>query len=300
MKRTIGLLLAALLLMPLALHASAASVPEDMILYFAFDEASGKDLIDGKGGNKLTLDRESRRVEGRIGSGAVSFDGSTDQVLQTNSGMRQDLTLINTGNAFTVSLWVRFEAGQAEKGDQTLIGWGAATDYVRLFVQGGSQNLGLQTAGGYPYAFNHNPDVVGEDKAILLLDSDEWHHIAVIYDGAAKKVTFLIDGRTYEGIPSPETDWADTSYSIEAMKDWFTLGSMNDKSTANFKGMMDDVRVYDRVLREEELLALMKLGTPQEPEPDTPAVPETLDAFTAALAAVLGSGAAAAVFRRRR
>ena len=272
MKKLFTMLFCAAIVLVHLLPVSAAdSLDDGLIIHYTFDEGSGTSIKDSKGGNDLTLDNASRRVKGCIGSGAISFDGTDAQVLQTNMGINANLRKINTKGAFSISLWAKFDKDGTT--DNTLVGWGATTDYTRIFVQTGSSNLGVQTKTGYPYAWNYSEDKWGTN-AKNLLASEKWHNIIITYDSNVKQVGIYIDGIFYEGTAAPDAKWADSKFEIEPMTDWFTLGSMHDRTSANFKGEMDDVRVYDRVLSANDIDAIQSLpkhsgGNQSPPSPPT-------------------------------
>ena len=184
MKKLLSILVGVVMIAALCVPVSAAVPTDGLIYYYSFDTA-GNTAVDSVNGVNLDIAGENRFVEGVSGTG-LSFDGTTEQVLQIGS----PATAINSKNAVTVSLWAKFDAAQAN--DHTLIGWGSGADpdnYYRLFAQAGSHNIGSQTSTGYPYGWNNNASVVGEEKVKAILD-DNWHHIVMVHDGAEGTVTY--------------------------------------------------------------------------------------------------------------
>lgn len=79
-----------------------------------------------------------------------------------------------------------------------------------------------------------------------LLD-DQWHHAALVYDGATGTLTCYADGvgvATESGPPGPIR-----------VNEWWTL-SLGAATTQGLVGAMDDVRVYNIALAPEEISAI--------------------------------------------
>ncbi len=291
MKKILSIFVGAIMIAALCISASAAAPTEGLIYYYSFDTA-GSTAIDSVNGINLAIAGENRFVEGISGTG-LSFDGSSDQVLQ----LGQPITAINSQNAVTVSLWAKFDASQET--DHTLIGWGSGADpdnYYRLFVQGGSHNIGSQTNTGYPYGWNNNADVVGEENVKLILD-DNWHHIAMVHDGAEGTITFYIDGIAYPGFGAPDGSADAQDYKIGPMTYWLTIGSMHDKVSANFKGVMDELRIYDGALTADQISALYDINNEGGGEGGSP---DTFDMLTTVGIAALISTAGVVLSKKRR
>ncbi len=97
------------------------------------------------------------------------------------------------------------------------------------------------------------------------LEPDHWHHVAVSYDGSrvAKGVRFYVNGQ-----PVKHRVLLDELNQSFASKEPLRIGAGQG---TRFRGAIGDVRVYDRVLSEEEALILAtaadlaaSAGTPQE------------------------------------
>jgi hypothetical protein len=80
------------------------------------------------------------------------------------------------------------------------------------------------------------------------LTPDTWHHVVVTYDGKAKAegVGIYIDGRKAENVV--EVDKLKGSTKSDAP---FRIGARS--STSYFRGTIDDIRIYNRALREREI-----------------------------------------------
>ncbi len=90
----------------------------------------------------------------------------------------------------------------------------------------------------------------------IPVDDGTWHHVAGAYDGTEYKL--YIDGRTNVSVASAGIlKGAATAY-------YGTIGALFKRSEGApkqfFNGLIDDVRVYDRVLSEEEILEITAIA----------------------------------------
>jgi hypothetical protein len=198
--------------------------------WWNFDDASGTTAADsskhGRAGTLqggLSFDKNS--VPGRIGK-ALSLDGEGFVEVTGYKGV--------TGTApRTVAAWVKTKAA---KGD--IVAWGLA-EFGKMwtfgFVRG---RIGVTPKGGYFYM---NPST----------SDDAWHHVAAVMVEA--KLPNLHDHvRLYlDGEPAPIHD-------IGLLDLWpiETGSDLNVRIGGGFVGLVDDVRIYDRALSDDEVKAL--------------------------------------------
>jgi hypothetical protein len=103
---------------------------------------------------------------------------------------------------------------------------------------------------------------VWEDDAIRLeteevLSSGHWHHIAVTYSGSrmADGVRVFIDGKPAKVKVQLDTLYRPFRNAGKAFKDPLRIGS-GWGPERRFRGLIDDVRIYGRILNPEEISAL--------------------------------------------
>jgi len=198
--------------------------------WWKFDDASGTTAADsskhGRAGTlqgDLSFDKDS--VPGRIGK-ALSLDGKGSVEVTGYKGV--------TGTApRTVAAWVKTKAA---KGD--IVAWGLA-DFGRMWTFGFIRGrIGVTPKGGYFYM---NPST----------SDDAWHHVAAVMVEA--KLPNLHDHvRLYlDGEPAPIHD-------IGLLDLWpiETGSDLNVRIGGGFVGLVDDVRIYDRALSDDEVKAL--------------------------------------------
>ena len=89
-----------------------------------------------------------------------------------------------------------------------------------------------------------------------------WHHIAVTYDSVAEQLVIYADG-----------DVDNSTGCTGLLNTWqgyeFLIGYCTSGTHGYFDGLIEDVRVYDRALPQQEIIALAGGGTP-DTDPPTP------------------------------
>jgi hypothetical protein len=221
------------------------SSTEGLVSQWSFNENDGAIAYDSISGNDGTLvgapewvTTEIPHLAGNIS--ALSFDGLNDYIV-----IEDDETL--DVSYVTLSAWIKI--------DPTI-----STDQTNI-VRKGSTGTGADRV--YGLTVKSSGAVRGFailDSSLKLVDAnkgtpltkDEWHHIAMTYDGA--KIDVYLDG---------ELD--DTSSEI--------LGVIaeNDKAVLIggmptgwcFKGLIDEVRIYNRALDANEIKSLADTTPPE-------------------------------------
>jgi hypothetical protein len=212
-----------------------------LVLSLGFDEASGATALDTSGGDRHGTIREAVRVAGKIG-GALRFDGSNDWVtISDTTGSTLDLTA-----GMTIEAWVNPEA---------LSGWetivlkerGAGLLSYGLYAHDGAPLAGGEAApAGYVRAS-------GADRAVRgtsALPLNTWTHVAITYDGATQRIYIngdLVASRAQTG-------------PIAVGNGALRIGGNNSFANEFFRGMVDEVRIYNRALSAAEIAADMNAG----------------------------------------
>jgi hypothetical protein len=198
--------------------------------WWKFDETKGtaaadssKHGRDGKLGGGMSFDENS--VPGRIGQ-ALLFDGRQNVAHVTGyKGV--------TGTSpRTISAWIKTTATKGE-----LVSWGTkdmGQMWTFCFIR---RYLGINN-GGYYYMAHEVQD-------------DKWHHVAVVVREADlpnlhDDVTLYLDGKIAE------------IHKIGLLDLWpIETGSELDVAIGRkFQGAVDELRIYDRALSDEEVAAL--------------------------------------------
>ena len=218
--------------------STAGSATAELVGWWRFDDGSGTIASDtSSNGNDGMFHGDPQWVAGHF-RGALEFDGSGDWL---DCGTGQSLRF---GDAVTITAWIKINALYT---DQKIAG---------------NQNV----SAGYKMAVYSNNKVEFEIRSSLntttsnrnsagrtVLASGEWYHVAGVYS--------LQEGyiRTYvNGVLDRElTTTAELGVSPESFK----IGCDPYNTGANpFNGAMDDLRVYNTALTEDEIIAVMEEG----------------------------------------
>ncbi len=219
LKRT---LLLTCLVLGLACTASA-----DLVLHWALDETSGAVAKDSSGnGNDGVVGGTANWVDGNI-RGALDFDASSTYIEQSNE--------LVTGSC-TLALWMK----------PRNLPYGS--DY-RSIIHGDVWESGC--IHGHLRAntslINFEPNGGGAVSSTTECVSDEWYHAVAAFD------TGTSEGRLYiNGVLEHTSSGVSSSLYIGA----FNYGAWTGNRRF-FDGIMDDIRIYDHAVTEEEVPAIM-------------------------------------------
>jgi len=220
------------------LSSLTASVSGGLVGHWALDEGSGSIAADSSGhGNQGTLQGDPQWIDGFIG-GALSFNGTTDYV-DCGSGASLNIT-----EKITMAVWVKIDQFQ---------------DWDGIITKGINQApYAMQMWGDGSLRFAANWDAPtgavggGTWNSNTKMTAGEWVHAVTTYDGST--IRFYLNGQ---------------KDSLEVAQN-LTFGTVNESLTLGcdfpggdeyFNGAMDDVRIYDRALTDEQAQELYD-GTP--------------------------------------
>jgi len=219
-----------------------------LVGYWNFDESSGTIAYDSSGNNNHgTLNNGPIWVDGKFEK-ALSFDGVDDYV-QISQSSSLDVT-----SQVTVEAWVYPRAYVDSNGDNSHIVSRCAIDGGAIYVL---QNYSpTSTKAGYavnPLPYHH------ASSADLPLYA--WTYLAMTYDGADVKL--YVNGQF-------DSSYAQSG-SIETTSNWLAIGCKptgpygGTGTYAYFNGMIDEVRIYNRALSQQEIQTDMEaLASPRD------------------------------------
>jgi hypothetical protein len=183
-------------------------------------------------------------VPGRQGQ-AARFDGAS---LIAVPGAAQ----FDIDDRFTLSLWL-----YAETTPQGAL-------VTRMSDRPEGKGFGLYARQGrlhFHVTSNYVNDALRVDTEPVL-QPNRWHHVALTYTGSkmAEGVALYLDGKRVDFQVEMETLYRPFRNAGSKFTEPLRLGGGGGKEN-RFRGLLDEVRVYARVLPQEELTALA-LGTP--------------------------------------
>jgi len=237
------------LVLGLVLPSVANAAGPDLLVWWKLDG----DATDSSGNNHpATLIGNPQWVSGKIG-GALEFDGVDDRLEMPGTNPAAGFTFV--GEA-TWAAWVK-TPGRTSR--STIICQGPpGAAHVS-----GNRTLGIEIPGTVTVRANGVGAAANFTSSVAVND-DQWHHVAATIafetDGANDTMKVYIDGDLSKGY---ETNTVNINQRMANATNFIILvGHVTGSgSWLPFDGLIDDVRVYSRVLTEDEIQQVMK-GTP--------------------------------------
>lgn len=234
--------------------------PDDMIFYYPLDNSDTDVYGFGSFGyDGVKLDAPTQGFSGQIGS-AYDFDGTNDCV---NMSWKPNTDFLDSN--FTFSFWLK--GNSPDDGDMIVGGRTTDTqDYFYIRHPSGANELQVK------YLDNTIPDTHDWSVNNDTLFDNNWHHVVVIED--------LINDQGWCWIDGDQQSISTTSTGVDGVMnfdvDW-GIGCYNAKGTwGNYQDLaIDDFRVYNRSLTENEIDALYSLGTSLQAQETTTAATTT-------------------------
>ena len=216
-------ILASIIFLGVTMSVCRAAGPENgLVAYWPMDEGQGDLAHDTGGSGHDAKISGAKWVTLREGS-ALEFDG-IDDVLEC--GDSEDLNLTEK---VSVEAWVYHR--------------GLPRSNTSIIQKGRGYSLGTGYGGEFLFA--------GRCQTPDLLLSDFWHHMVGIFDG--ETIAFYLDGNLIDHAEPTEKG------ALPDSKDDPLVMASPDADTI-FKGMLDDVRIYNRPLSREEVKEHFEAG----------------------------------------
>ena len=220
-------------------QATAAFNPENARGIWYCDEGRGNIVTkDASGnGNDGSYHGGEKWVPGKSGN-ALRFDGEDDQL---NLGTDESL---NPTSALTIVAWIYVEKYKAQAGiEGTFFQRADSFRFAVLSADAGKE-------GAVRFGLGPGNPVIDTDDVVPL---KEWHHVAATYDGTIAKL--YLDGRIAaekrlnKKIPGSKGEEAHT-----------TIAAGHN---GRYRGIIDEVALFDRVLRAVEVSRIVNEGLKQ-------------------------------------
>lgn len=201
----------------------APPVSANLILGLNFSEGTGTSTQDVSGRNHTGTLSNATWTAGRNGGG-VSFSGNSNSYIGIPTESDFDFT-----NNFTVSLWMKTAS------------FGSA--WASLVSKGDSSWSLTRFNTTNTLDFNSFSPSANDLQGTANVMNDVWHHIAIVYDGATKKI--YVDG-TVDAQASFTQTLSMNNFPVR-------IGGNAEYTSGAFNGSVDDVRIYNKALTQAEI-----------------------------------------------
>ena len=246
----LALAIISLLMLPSLTSAQKYANDDSLILYLPFDEGEGDTAFDRtKLGNHGKLEGGPQWVPGKHGK-ALEFDGDDDVVIIETKDSKE---LQLHESAGTAECWFLMK-GEGISTSPRLIAKESITNdscdcdpmrggFALKFRKHGKFNLQLSVEEGSRKNNDPNPDAG--------VDNDVWYHAAGTWEEGEHRVylngKLVFEEKGNEALPLKDVD-----------NDLRIGGSF--AGLRNFQGIIDEVRIWNRVLSVNEIKDNLKLG----------------------------------------
>jgi hypothetical protein len=222
-----------------------------MVAAYNFNEGSGPNITDASG-NGITgsIQGATWTTGGRYGN-ALSFNGSTDYVDLGNP------TLLQITGSTTWSAWVKAAANPADDG-QIIAKSDASTGWqLKTSPDTGPQTFAVAVSGAVGSRVQR--------YSTTVRSLNVWYHVAGVYNATAGTLDIYVNGVRDNGVLSGTVPASQVNSTVNV-----NIGRRS--GGLNFNGIIDDVRIYNRALSQQEIQTDMNtpVGAPT-PTP-TPAL----------------------------
>lgn len=206
---------------------------EGLVAHYAFEGTGSDAAADGTGNHPGQVNAAETTEDGLLGR-AMRFDRNEGHVVVERS----------IGDDFTISLFFRTRAKAS--GDDRDARWFQGHGLVDGEISGIVDDFGIAMIGNGTVAAG-----VGRPERFIAsppgFNDGDWHHVAFTRSRETGRARLWVDGALVD-----ETTGGTQSLTSPPR---LTIGRMQPDYGA-FRGSIDEVRFYDRVLEENEILGL--------------------------------------------
>jgi hypothetical protein len=217
-------------------NAVAAGLEDGLVLHLTFEE---KDPVDhSRNPTDVSVKGSLKLVNGKIGK-AAEFDGSTYVEVA-------DADKLDGMDALTIAAWIQpgKPGGDGMSIASKRVDW-QKEDAYNLFIYTGNKLDG-------------RIDASGDFWSTTVFDAGTWYHIAYVFDGKANQQRIYVNGELdAEGIQGKSE--------VPEFNSPLWIGELNQGRNFIYKGLMDELGIWNRALDEDEIkLTMQGITTPVE------------------------------------
>ncbi len=219
----------------LTAHAAGREfLTSGLVGYWDFDgpNVTGSTVTDISGnGNDATINGDAEPALGKIGQG-FKFDGSGDDLI-----LSHDSTLDPGTGDITVAVWLKVEPGNQYAFSKRHI-----FDGYQLNIDSFG-TLDMFWGDGSVYVFN----LAGVSNIV----DGQWHHVALTFDHGGTAIGYV------DGVQDATKDISSVTGTVGSGQSGY-IGQYVNNYYVN--GLLDDLRIYSRVLTADEITQLYQTG----------------------------------------
>ena len=209
------------------------NIDNGLIAYYDFENVNEKKVPNVKDQSKYEGELKGSNVS--IASDTIF--GKSLKFTEGTEGTMEIPQIMNTSqNSYSISLWFKYDTNTNREGKNTV-----------LLQQSGQGRTFLQFTKDNKYATYVNATNVYSDKTV---DLSQWQHVMATYNKDTKKIAFYING---------EKD-SEKDAGNQVVNELTNLLIGRHKNAGNdplsMRGLVDEIRVYDKVLTAEEAKAV--------------------------------------------
>ena len=232
----------------------------NLVGWWKLDDVGSGNVIDFSGyGHHGTLHGDAQFVPGGYDGDAMQFDGEGWVNMDGFKGVLR--IAADNQKAFTCAAWIK-----CTNDNGTIMGWGQPSGKQRVEFRINGQRLRVEHGSG-------------NKRGDTNVDNDQWRHVVLVVPEGSDidRSYFYLDGQ-----PEPHREVADGDpFSITANFDVQLARRYNDVTDRDYTGQMDDVRLYDKVLTQEEIQFIILRPEPLRAWAESPADGSTPDLLSA-------------------
>ena len=217
--------------------ADRSSLMSGILAYWSMDQGDGvrEDLV---GDRTLDYNVIVNSKPGKIDH-AANFDTTTDKYLYTSERFEYSAT-----DDRAVSAWI-----YPDYLGQNNTGAGIITSYRSADGEAGDFALTLTADGAIRFYMEDSTSFYFKTSNGLV-STEDWYHIVLNYDGDTKTAECFINGES-QTLTKVNSDFSRTA--------GLFIGSVTVATGSRFRGMIDELSVWDRVLAANEVELLYNL-----------------------------------------
>lgn len=224
------------------LNSSATVITDQLVAHYPFngnaDDESGNGHDGTVNGATLSVDRFGNA------NGAYSFDGINDSIVISDEAAFD----FERTDAFSQSFWIKTD----RTGSDRFIFSKLESPYV-------DRGFGTDLVDGRLrfYLINDHPSNEIRVDTDHFISDNQWHHIVVAYDGSslAAGVSIYVDNSLVDKVVGVDRLTGSILNDVTP-----SIGYRKDQDY--FKGIVDDLRIYDKELSSQEVDLLYAIPEP--------------------------------------